>query len=224
LVTSSWTFFYQLESYFVKKCKTLVLKVNGFDTATANYNPNFWIKRYSLYWDIIQNYVKNVNSVFEVGCGAGAFLFYLQKKIGIEKIGGFDYSEPLIKIAKCFLVGEFYKDEAKNLDIYLQNKSYDLILSHSVFIYFPSLEYAEDVIVKMVKNSSKGIALLDINDKEKEELYFKIRNKNSTPSHLFFEKKWFINLGAKLNKKVFIFELPTDEYINSLYRFNVIFY
>jgi len=220
-MSKSWKLIWNKEDRIFSATLEFLLKINGFDTATANYNPNFWIKRYSLYWDIIQNYVKNVNSVFEVGCGAGAFLFYLQKKIGIEKIGGLDYSEPLIKIAKCFL---FYKDEAKNLDIYLQNKSYDLILSHSVFIYFPSLEYAEDVIVKMVKNSSKGIALLDINDKEKEELYFKIRNKNSTPSHLFFEKKWFINLGAKLNKKVFIFELPTDEYINSLYRFNVIFY
>lgn len=43
-----------------------------------------------------------MKSIYEVGCGSGVNLYLFEKLKNIKCIGGCDYSEPLIKIAKKF--------------------------------------------------------------------------------------------------------------------------
>jgi len=215
-----WFKIWNKEERIIKYTFEFLLKLDGFDTKTSTFDPDFWLNRFSKFMDIIEGKMGKINSVYEVGCGAGAFLFYLKYFKHIEKVGGLDFSSKLLQIARCFLDTDLEVKEAINLDV---KPTYDLVLSHSVFFYFPNIEYAEKVLIKMLQKANKGVAILDINDNERKNLYFKYRKNYDSP-HIFFERKWFIELGKQLNKKVYIFDLPDSKYLNSLYRFNVIFY
>jgi hypothetical protein len=124
---------------------------------------------------------------------------------------------------------EFENTEASLIG---EDKKYDLVVSHSVFHYFKNLEYAKTVIIKMIKKSTKKIAILDINDKSKEYEYHKIRmasmnkdeykNKYNGLEHMFYDKNWFKKIAKEFNMKIYIFDQAFENYSNSSLRFNVI--
>ena len=71
-------------------------------------------------------------SVFEVGCGCGAFLYAMQEICQIIP-GGIDYSNSLISTAKrVMLEGSIDAYEAIKLNT---NKKYDVLILNSVFQY-----------------------------------------------------------------------------------------
>ena len=86
--------------------------------------------------------------------------------------------------------------------------------------------------------AKKKIAILDVNDVEKSDLFHTIRieqhkdkghskedyiKKYKGLDHHFYSKEWFENLGQKLNLDTEIFNQSNDNYGNSKLRFNVIF-
>ena len=135
----------------------------------------------------------------------------------------------LIKLAQKIINSNFTCDEAMNIKT---DKRYDFVVSHSVFHYFNSLDYAKQVITKMHKKANKAIAIFDINDKSKEKEYHKIRMadmdeeeyklKYSGLEHMFYDKNWFKELADSLNCKIKTFDQTFEKYSNYKLRFNVI--
>lgn len=208
---------------------TNVISVHGFDS-TVGFDKKTWFKYIS---DKI-GYIKlNKNSnILEYGCGAGAFLsFFYKKKYNLY---GIDYSKNLIQKAKIifpkitFKIGDFKK-------INLFKKKFDTIFSNSVFQYFNNIKYANLVLLKMLSMlKQKGqIMILDIPDKDKEKKNKKnlikilgkknYINKYKKTNHLFYKKSFFIKIAKKHNLKIKIFDQNMKSYINSKYRFNVLF-
>ena len=89
----------------------------------------------------------------------------------------------------------------------------------------------------MVNISNNKIAILDVCDMDKFEKYHSKRiekfiaegfskeeyeKKYEGLDHLFFEKKWFIELAKKYNLKINIMDQSYKNYGNSEFRFNVI--
>ena len=147
-----------------------------------------------------------------------------------HNVGGVDYSASLIHLANSIMPdGDFICDEAININI---ESAYDFTLSHSVFHYFKDMNYARDVVVKMIQKSNKKIGIFDINDKAKENLYHQIRmgamdeqeykEKYKGLDHLFYEKIWFEEIAAEFNLKIHIFDQTFKNYSNSSLRYNVI--
>ena len=100
------------------------------------------------------------DSVFEVGCGAGAFLYELDR-IGY-KVGGIDLSSTLIaKATEVMPSGDFAPADAATFDVEPQ---VDAVISFSVFLYFKSLAYAEQVLDRMVAKARRVVAVLDAPD------------------------------------------------------------
>ena len=114
--------------------------------------------------------IVNGESIFEVGCGSGAFLlpFYENN----FHISGIDFSRNLIQIAKRSM-----PDAAKNFNLteaslLSSSPRFDMVLANHVFHYFPSLEYASIVLIQMLLKSNRAVALLgipDSNTKDKSE-------------------------------------------------------
>jgi predicted TPR repeat methyltransferase len=99
-------------------------------------------------------------SVFEVGCGAGAFLYELDR-LGCA-VGGLDASSALVAIAReVFARGEFTCAEASALATEPQA---DVVLACGVFLYFPSLDYARGVLQRMAAKCRGALALYDLPD------------------------------------------------------------
>ena len=156
------------------------------------------------------------------------YMIYIYKNIVLW--GGVDYSMSLIHLAKTIMSNsDFTCDEAVNMNT---NKTYGFVVSHSVFHYFKDLDYAKDVLVKMIQKSNKKIAIFDINDKTKRNQYHQIRMANIDKKeykekykgleHLFYEKNWFKEIAKEFSLKISIFDQTFENYPNSSLTFNVI--
>lgn len=203
-----------------------LIKFNGFDSEGTSFNSDTWIRYVNSFQTIIP--IDSSDSIFEFGCGCGAFLIPFYEKG--HTVGGIDYSEVLISIAKISMAkADFQLQDVKEPT---KDKIYDLVLAHSVFQYFESLECAKTVCRKMLKKSSKKVAILDVPNKrlQKESEHARssaqsahqVNNSHDELSHLYYEKQWFKQFSIEENIDVQIIDQAVDGYINSKYRFNVI--
>lgn len=217
------------KSDFLNSSKIIdkLLELDGFDSPTGFINNKSWID----YIDSLKKKygISTNDSIFEVGCGSGAFLypFYLSS----HKVGGIDYSNSLIKSCRKLMPnGDFNLNEAINLD--LDNK-YDFVVSFSVFFYFNSYEYALSTLEKMYNKSRKGIMILDIPNLQTKEKCEKNRRgilsveqyekKYKNLNHLYYDKSFFVEFAKKNNNKFFkIVDQKISNYINNDFRFNFI--
>ena len=203
-----------------------LIKADGFDSGAGSFTLKNWKTYTQDFYNILS--IKSNESVFDIGCGSGAFLYPLN--LSSIKVGGIDYSSPLIDFANRVMKNcDFQQIEASKMDFKIK---YDFVISHSVFHYFKDLEYAEDIIEKMLLKSTKRIGIFDINDKSKKSEYDEVRmgkmNKHEYAKkyegldHLFFEKKWFEEIAKKYGVEIKIFDQKFKGYSNSKLRFNVI--
>jgi ubiquinone/menaquinone biosynthesis C-methylase UbiE len=169
--------------------------------------------------------------VLEVGCGSGAFL-YPAWQLGAQ-VSGVDYSWQLVKGASRALPeGCFVQAEAAALP--LPAAEFSLVLCHSVFQYFASEHYAVQAIREMQRvlvPRAGRMAILDINDSEKEDAFYQLRGeqigheeyreKYQDYPHRFYRKEWFARQFAAAGMRVEIEDQAIPGYGNSAFRFNV---
>lgn len=171
-----------------------------------------------------------VESVFEVGCGAGANL-YLFAQDGFT-IGGMDYSSALVDICRHvfqrgnYALKECICDEAIHLPTDIV---YDAVFANSVFSYFPSDDYALAVLERMLKKTRRSIALIDLHDKKKEADFLKMRHemiedydqKYAGLDKHFYDKAFFVEFARSHGLAIRIDTPQMEGYWNSLYVFDV---
>jgi ubiquinone/menaquinone biosynthesis C-methylase UbiE len=209
---------------------TALISANGFDVGPGSFSSKEWIT-------MVSDFVKRAKitsnmKILEVGCGSGAFLSAVKLLTGAS-IYGYDFSESLITDASHHVDGEFLVSEASNnpFDI-----TFSGVISHSVFQYFPNLDYAKNVIDAMVKavGTQGFIALLDLNDIKYQDEYSSIRRlsysdpkeydeKYSSLEHTFYDKEMVSEyLKGKGFKHIEIYHNTNLTYLNAGFRFNLI--
>ena len=205
-------------------------RIDGFDVVGDGIGYDALIKQHE---DILKCLSKNgsISSVFDVGCGCGANM-YLFKTDGLE-IGGMDYSCALIEIAKKVFKDrsprELLCDEAKNIPTDIK---YDAILANSVFSYFPSEAYAEEVLDKMLVKTNKSIGLVDLHDIDKKDAFVEYRRKTVENyderykglDKFFYSRDFFASWGAKNGLEVQFCSSEVEGYWNNEFVFDVFFY
>lgn len=143
--------------------------------------------------------------VFEVGCGSGANLYFFRKD-GF-KVGGLDYAENLLAVAKE-VIGEKNFIECivgEAIDLPIEIK-YDAVFSIGVFYYFPDLNYAQKVLDRMVAKARFSIGIRVLNAETKED-YLKYRREHvknydelyKNLPKLFISKDFFREYAMKNN-------------------------
>jgi histidinol-phosphate/aromatic aminotransferase/cobyric acid decarboxylase-like protein/choline kinase/ubiquinone/menaquinone biosynthesis C-methylase UbiE len=201
-----------------------LVHVDGFDKGNGNIKPDSWKQYIEFLTDKMG--IRDGDSIFEVGCGCGAFL-YLFHHSG-HRVGGIDYSEPMINKARSIMANaDFTVCDAINLDC---NEKYDFIVANSVFFYFPDYEYSKEVLRKMINKSNKAVLVLDIPDLHQKEACENIRRGALPPGeyekkydglhHLYFDKDWFHDFAKTNNCKVGMFGQIIANYGNGKFRFN----
>jgi len=201
-----------------------LMKMDGFDIL-GHINENAW-----------RNYVKTVSqklaitaqdSIFEVGCGAGAFLYPFFEQG--HQVGGIDYADNLLSIAQEFMPGnEFEHAEASALNI---KKQYDYVIANGVFLYFGTYDYAERVLQQMLTKAKKGIAILDTPDQATQALALIARKQGMGEAeyaeryqgldHLYFSRSWFQAALKMAEISIKIEQQNITGYLHNPYRFNV---
>ncbi|AOX00673.1 methyltransferase type 12 [Moorena producens PAL-8-15-08-1] len=168
------------------------------------------------------------DSLLEVGCGAGAFLypFYQQG----NPVAGIDYSANLVKIARVAMPQATIRvGEAIDLP---RDRQFDVVLSGGVFHYFPTYDYAAEVLRGMVQIAQKSIGILDVPDLSKQEAAISARKaaigdaeyeqRYRGLDHLYYSKDWFQQVLATESVQVTTEDQCLQGYDNSKYRFNVL--
>jgi len=225
---NKWINIWNKEKGIEDKLSTLqrLIFLDGFDSETGRISEQIWLNYVQEITYRLE--IKENDSIYDVGCGSGAFLYPFYQKG--HDVGGIDYSETLIKYAQNAMSSTaLLNNEAINLDI--ENK-YDYVISNSVFFYFNNLEYAKRVIEKMIIKANKKIAIFDIPDLAKKNESEKYRRstlpegeyeaKYEDLAHLYYEKEWFINITESFGHKIEIFDQIIENYGNNKFRFNVI--
>lgn len=176
-----------------------------------------------------KNRIRRDQSIFEVGCGSGAFLYYWANKGNL--VGGIDYSSNLVTGAKKLIPnGKWTVDEAVNLNV---EDQWDHVVSFSSFLYYPDHRYALEVFKLMLQKAKKSVAIYDLPDLEKKKEAEEERKKLIGASydskyqklgHLYFERHWWVTVAKSLGYRAEVYDLEIEGYINSSYRFNVSVY
>ena len=203
-----------------------LIKLDGFDSGAGRIAADDW----QTYADIISAKlnIKNGDSVYELGCGAGAFLFALRERLSL-KVGGLDYSSALIDAANHAMPdGDFMATEAKLLDI---EPAYDFVISNSVFHYF-SEDYATTVLARMVEKAKTAVAIMEIPDlKTKSESETLRRDllsqeeyekKYAGLEHTYYDRDWFKAQAAVLGCSCETFDGCVPGYAQNRFRFGAI--
>ncbi|NNN18992.1 MAG: class I SAM-dependent methyltransferase [Acidimicrobiaceae bacterium] len=203
-----------------------LLRADGFDSPLASITPDAWA-----------TYVKNLalrleinpgSSVLEVGCGAGAFLYVLQQ-LGC-KVGGCDFSSAQIEIAKQALPNStFQVCDATQFEM----GKWDYVLANGVFMYFPSLEYAEKVCKLMVETSKKAVGIFDVPDLRcaKTALETRISAAGGEAEyaaryegldHQYYDRNWLVfQLQKHAVNNITFDDQKIEGYGNAAFRFNI---
>lgn len=208
-----------------------LMEADGFDTGVGSYSEENWR---TLVADFCKRVALNKNTnVLEIGCGCGAFLYACNEIIKANYFG-LDYSRALVSIAKTVIPnGHFVVAEANELT-FLDSK-FDVILSHSVFFYFPSHQYVETVLKKYTERIVVGgkLVLMDMNDATHQKEYHSIRKslyKNPNDyekdyeglQHLFFDKNELESCLRSLGMDKFeYYPHAVKGYGNGKFRFNM---
>lgn len=75
-------------------------------------------------------------SLLEVGCGAGANLVRIRQQWPAAEVGGIDINREAITVAQKYLPNARYMDVCDPRDIFLSDKSVDVVMSDACLIYF----------------------------------------------------------------------------------------
>lgn len=203
-----------------------LMAADGLDTGFGNVTEAAW-REFALRTAARLGITGGTN-VFEVGCGAGAFLLPI-REMG-ARVGGIDQSPALIRFAlEAMPDGRWSQGDAAGVDT---NDRWDVVLACGVFLYFPSLDYAAAVLRRMMAKSIREIAVLDIPDAARRDEAMAFRRgtlgaaeyeaKYRGLDHLFYERTWMrdtlVALGAT---SVVIEDQRVDGYRNAAFRFNV---
>lgn len=167
-------------------------------------------------------------SVLEVGCGAGAFLYELER-LGCD-VGGIDRSPALVDRARQVMPrGSFDVADAAELPL---EPRVDAVVSFGVFLYFGSLPYAASVLDRMAERARRVVAVLDVPDRATRDDDLAYRHERAGGldayaaryaglDHLYYDRAWFAEaLRARGLEDVRIEDQAMEGYGNAPYRFN----
>lgn len=188
-------------------------KMSGYDHKLARL-PESSLKR--LVSSIVEKLEITENDrILDVGCGAGVITtplsIYASETVGVD--ASFSMIQHVTKRIKK-VVGE-----ANRLPFI--DCEFDKILCHSIFQYFPSLDYARKVTQEMYRVCKNNgiIFIVDIPDRKKREAYLRVKQPNDhNLKRLFYTKEFFWDLFPDAT----VFNHELEGYENAKYRFNVV--
>jgi len=207
-----------------------LLAIDGFDTGGGKMTESMWFKLNQ--WACRKLNLRKGQTLLEVGCGAGAFLFPFARK-GVA-VSGIDYSPTMVEIARLVLPGATVRQAEANC-LPFGECIFDKIVSMGVFLYFPSWRYTERVLEEMLRVLKPGgkCLIMDINDRAKRaeaedkrkrliglRLY---RKMYQGLGHMYYERRWFVRFAERRGLSYELFDQNITDYGNSDWRFNFCF-
>jgi len=207
-----------------------LINLNGFDSGSIAIDATEWRANARRVAALLG--IQTGESVFEIGCGSGAFLLALREVSECE-VAGADYSAGLIAAArKVFPTSRFEVSNATELDTEVR---FDVVISHSMFHYL-NLNDAAKVIRRMLSKARRAVGIFDLPNLQTREAAERMRRgtlpegeyekKYQGLNHTYFEKDWLREQveSALPRARVEFIASQIDNNPQSPYRFGMIVY
>lgn len=205
-----------------------LISLDGFDTPLGLMSESEWRSYVSVLTE--RSGIVAGDSIFEIGCGSGAFLYPLYEQ-GFN-VAGIDYSEALLSVAKTAMPGHaesFSVLEAINCPAFPPT---DVIIANHVIHYFPSIEYLGAVLDLMLRKASRVVSISGIpnlelmNESENsrrallgdEEYEKKYRDLEI----LYLAKGWFKDYAAKHGFQAEFFDHLMPGFAQAQFRYDCV--
>jgi trans-aconitate methyltransferase len=201
-----------------------LMAADGFDTSYASASEEAW--RTFVEESAATLGIAAGDDVYEVGCGAGAFLLPLAERD--VRVGGLDASPALVAMAREAMPGgAFEVRSASELD----EAPCDVVVSCGVFLYFPDTDYAARVVGAMVRKARRGVAILEVPDLARREGALAMRRGHLGEAeyearyrgldHLYFDRAWMRETMERAGLvDVVVRDQSIAGYANGAFRFN----
>jgi trans-aconitate methyltransferase len=135
-----------------------LIRADGYDNSFSQVSEDAW-RANAARWATDLRITPGM-SVYEIGCGAGAFL-YVFREMGCQ-VGGLDLSERLIEIARAAMPGGDFR--VGDAAAFTGSQRFDVLAALGVFLYFPSHRYARAVLAAMAKAARHAVLVGDLPD------------------------------------------------------------
>jgi len=170
------------------------------------------------------------HSVYEVGCGAGAFLASLDAALPGLSLAGCDRSASLVRAGRA-LFPSLALEVADAAELPAAAEA-DHLLACSVLHYFPDHDYAKRVIDAMAERAARSVTLLDLPDAALRDADEAARRsawgdeayaaRYEGLDHLTYDREWVASRFRPDVWRVRVTAQSLTRYPNAPYRFNVV--
>lgn len=205
-----------------------LISIDGFDSPLGLMAENDWREYVKMF--AVRVGLTSGDSIFEVGCGGGAFLYPFYES-GHE-IRGIDYSEELIRVAQSAMPKKKDFLKVAEASSCKSDPNEDIVIANHVIHYFPSIDYTFDVLTTMLRKASKAVAVSGIPDNQlrtnseaarrgllsKEEYELKYKGLDI----LYFEKSWFEDLAGDNGFTATFFEHSMPGFAQNPFRYDCV--
>jgi SAM-dependent methyltransferase len=205
-----------------------LISVDGFDSPLGLMAEADWRNYVKMFAD--RTGIVSGDSLFEVGCGGGAFLYPFYES-GHE-VSGIDYSEELVKVATMAMpLRKNYLEVAEAVEC---KSSYpaSIVIANHVIHYFPSLAYAANVISIMLEKAIKTVSISGIPNADLRQASESARKGLLTEEEyelkykgleiLYFEKKWFEEIAKEKGVGIKFYEHAMPGFAQNHFRYDCI--
>ena len=202
-------------------------RLNGYDVMEGGIPLDSYLNFHAGLMELLD--LTPGKSVYEVGCGAGANL-YLMEREGVT-VGGSDYAEGLVETARAIVPDAREMGAMEAADIPTEEK-YDAVYSCGVFSYFPDHAYATRVLEHMLEKSRYAVGITELHDRAKRQDYLAFRRAN-IPNYderyeglgrLFFRREFFEDFAREHDLRLVFPNLEMANYWNTPFLFTCFMY
>ena len=202
-------------------------RLNGYDVMEGGIPLDSYLNFHAGLMELLD--LTPGKSVYEVGCGAGANL-YLMEREGVT-VGGSDYAEGLVETARAIVPDAREMGAMEAADIPTEEK-YDAVYSCGVFSYFPDHAYATHVLERMLEKSRYAVGITELHDRAKRQDYLAFRRTN-IPNYderyeglgrLFFRREFFEDFAREHDLRLVFPNLEMANYWNTPFLFTCFMY
>ena len=203
-----------------------LIHLDGFDGGAGRIAPDDWRALCAALAARLG--IAPDDTLFEVGCGAGALLYPFY--VAGHRVAGCDFAAAQVAYAAAAMPGmAFHAEDAISFP---SEPTYDHVLANGVFHYFPTLDYAERAIGRMLATARKTVAILDVPDRATERASEQARAGALGPAeyakkyaglpHRYYQRAWFHAVAARLGHRAETFGQTIPGYGNGPFRFNCV--
>lgn len=205
-----------------------LIALDGFDSPLGLMLEAEW----AAYVDLFarRSGVRQQDSIFEVGCGSGAFLYpFVQRG---HRVSGIDYAPELINVARAAMPA--YADGLQIVEAAACSvvPSADVAIANHVVHYFPSLAYAERVIDIMLRKASRVVSLSGLPDEAMRQESEDARRSLLTVDEyqkkyrgleiLYFGRGWLADRAAERGFEALFFPHEMPGFAQNQFRFDCV--